>query len=110
MAHAKTSDLRARIDKSWAHLKGQLQGMEAHLEATDAPGEWSTRQVLSHLLFEPGWKHAPPLKSFADTDLPMIEIDPELTHVTGGRETMTLKQFTDARDTQRREVSLYLDG
>jgi len=30
--------------------------------------------------------------------------------VTGGRETMTLKQFMDALDTQRREVSLYLDG
>ena len=110
MAHAKTSDLRARIDKSWAHLKGQLQGMDAHLEATDAPGEWTTRQVLSHLLFEPGWKPVPVLKSFADKDLPVIEIDPGLTDVSGGRETMTLKQFIDALDTQRREVSLYLDG
>ena len=110
MAHAKTSDLRARIDKSWANLKGQLQGMDAHLEATDAPGEWTTRQVLSHLLFEPGWKPVPVLKSFADKDLPVIEIDPGLTDVTGGRETMTLKQFMDALDTQRREVSLYLDG
>lgn len=110
MPHAKTSDLRARIDKSWAHLKGQLQGMDAHMEATDAAGEWTTRQVLSHLLFEPGWKPVPLLKTFADKDLPVIEVDPGLTDVTGGRETMTLKQFMDALDTQRREVSLYLDG
>jgi hypothetical protein len=110
MANAKTHDLRARIDKSWIHLKGQLQGMETHMEATEAPGEWTTRQVLAHLLFEPGWKPVPLLKSFAAKDLPGVEIDPGLTDVTGGRETMTLKQFVDALDTQRREVSTYLDG
>ena len=30
--------------------------------------------------------------------------------MSGGRESMTLKQFMDALDTQRREVSFYLDG
>ena len=110
MANAKTNDLRARIDKSWIHLKGQLQGMDTHMEATEAPGEWTTRQVLAHLLFEPGWKPVPLLKSFADKDLPVVVIDPGLTDVTGGRETMTLKQFAEALDMQRREVSSYLDG
>ena len=110
MAHAKVNDLRARSDKAWAQLRAQLHGMEPHLDKSDRPGEWTTREVLSHLLFEPGWKPVPVLKSFADKDLPVIEIDPGLTDVTGGRESMTLKQFMNALDTQRREVSLYLDG
>src|SRR2546430_17660386 len=101
MANAKTNDLRARIDKSWTHLKGQLQGMDTHMEATDAPGEWTTRQVLSHLLFEPGWKPVPLLKTFADKDLPLVEIDPGLTDMTGGGAALTPKHILGALSPQR---------
>ena len=110
MAHAKVNDLRARTDKSWAHLKAQLQGIEPHLDKSDAPGEWTAREVLCHLLFEVGWKPVPLLKTFADTNLPVIDIKPSLVDVSGGRKTMTLKQLTDALDTQRRDVMNYLDG
>lgn len=33
-------------NRTWANLGRQLQGMEPHLESPDAPGEWTTRQVL----------------------------------------------------------------
>jgi len=110
MAHPKVNDLRDRIDKSWAHLKTQLQGMEPHLDRSDAPGQWTAREVLCHLLFEPGWKPVPLLKSFAHQNLPVIEIKPSDTDVSGERKTMTLKQYLDALDTQRRDVMAYLDG
>src|SRR5262244_3432461 len=110
MANAKTNDLRARIDKSWIHLKGQLQGMDTHMEATEAPGEWTTRQVLAHLLFEPGWKPVPLLKSFADKDLPVVHVNPGDADVTGDRKTMTLKQFTASLEGQQRDVMNYLEG
>jgi hypothetical protein len=110
MAHAKVNDLRTRIDKSWTHLKAQLQGMEPHLERSDAPGQWTAREVLCHLLFEPGWKPVPLLKTFADKNLPVVDIKPDLTTVTAERKAMTLKQFTDALDSQRRDVMNYLDG
>ena len=110
MAHAKVNDLRARTDKSWAHLKAQLQGMEPHLEKSDAPGQWTAREVLCHLLFEAGWKPVPLLKTFADKDLPLIDIKPSLVDVSGGRKAMTLKQLMDALDGQRRDVMNYLDG
>ncbi len=109
MAHAKVIDLRDRIDKSWAHLKAQLEGMEPHLDKSDAPGQWTAREVLCHLLFEPGWKPVPLLKSFAHQNLPVIEIKPSDTNVSGERKTMTLKQFADALDAQRRDVMAYLD-
>ena len=110
MAHPKVNDLRARTDKSWAHLKAQLQGMEPHLDKSDAPGQWTAREVLCHLLFEAGWKPVPLLKTFADKDLPLIDIKPSLVDVSGGRKAMTLKQLMDALDGQRRDVMNYLDG
>ena len=110
MAHAKVNELRARSDKAWAHLKAQLQGMEPHLDKSDAPGQWTTREVLCHMLFEPGWKPVPLLKSFAHQNLPVIDIKPSDTNVSGERKTMTLKQLLDALDVQRRDLMAYLDG
>jgi len=54
MANKHAQDLRRRIDAASENLSRQLQGMDAHMERADAPGEWTTREVLSHLLFEPG--------------------------------------------------------
>jgi len=110
MATAKVNELRARSDKAWALLRAQLQGMEPYLDRSDAPGEWTTREVLCHLLFEPGWKPVPLLKSFAHQNLPVVDIKPSNPHASGERKTMTLKQLLDALDTQRRDVMAYLDG
>jgi DinB family protein len=110
MAHAKVKDLRARSDKAWANLRAQLQGMEPHLDKSDQPGQWTTREVLCHLLFEPGWKPVATLKTFADKDLPVIDVKPGDTDVTSDRKAMTLKQFADALEGQRRDVMNYLEG
>jgi hypothetical protein len=84
--------------------------MDPHLERADAPGEWTTRQVLCHLLFEPGWNPVDTLKTFAHTNLPVIEITPGLTDTSGSRATMSLRQFLDALDGQRKSVFGYLDS
>ena len=110
MAHAKVNELRAQSDKAWAQLRAQLQGMEPYLDTSDAPGQWTTREVLSHMLFEHGWKPVPLLKTFALENLPVIEVKPGDTDTSGERQTMTLKQFADALDSQRREVMAYLGG
>ena len=47
MAHAKVNELRETSDKAWAQLRAQLQGMEPYLDKSDAPGQWTTREVLS---------------------------------------------------------------
>ena len=109
MATATVSDLKAKSEAAWANLTRQLTGMEPHAERADAPGEWTTREVLSHLLFEQGWKPVPLLKTFADTNLPVIEIEPSDTHMTPEREKMSLEDLTDALDSQRRELFEYLE-
>ena len=65
MTNATLQQLRAKTDTAWANLSRQLQGMEPYLERADAPGEWTTRQVLSHLLFEPDWEPVAVLKKFS---------------------------------------------
>lgn len=109
MANRTVQDLRTTTDAAWANLAGQLHGMEPCLERSDAPGEWTTRQVLSHLLFEPGWNPVDFLKRFSEHDLPLGEIVPGQTNVTAERATMTLRQFIDSLDAQRRTVFAYLE-
>jgi len=101
--------LKAKTDAAWADLTRQLQGMEPHLERSDAPGQWTTREVLCHLLSEPGWSVEATLKSFAERDLPVIDIQPGRTIVSDERRRMTLRQLIDALDAQRRAVFAYLE-
>jgi hypothetical protein len=110
MASKHAQDFRRRIDTAWENLGRQLQGMEPHMERSDAPGEWTTREVLSHLLFEPGFDAAATLAMFTERDFPVIEIDPGDHFLDDQRRTMTLSQFSDALDAQRRRVLEYIDG
>lgn len=110
MASAIVKDLRAKTDTAWANLTRQLQGMEPHMERSDAPGEWTTRQVLAHLLLEPGWNAVQVLKKFSAKGFPLVEVVPGQLHVTPERQKMTLRQFLDALDAQRREVFAFLEG
>jgi len=110
MATQTVRDLQVKSDAAWKNLTAQLAGMEAYLERADAPGEWTAREVLSHLLEADDWNPAAALAGFAERDLPTIEIAPGETYLTPARRAMSLKQFVDALDTQRRAVFAYLDG
>jgi hypothetical protein len=110
MASQTVKDLRDQMNAAHANLTNQLRGMEPHLERFDAPGEWTTREVLSHLLFQPGFNPVTVLKTFADRELPLLEIKPGATFLDDHRRKMTLKEFIDALDTQRRTVMEYLES
>ncbi|HEV8675969.1 MAG TPA: DinB family protein [Methylomirabilota bacterium] len=110
MANKTVDELRKKTDSAWGHLTRQLAGMEPHLERADAPGEWTTRQVLTHLLCERDWDAVKVLKSFAEGDLPLLDIEPGLVDLTPERRTMSLKQLVDALDAQRRSAFDYLAG
>src|SRR5260370_34255052 len=110
MASKTVEDLRKRTDVSWANLSKQLKGMEPAVDRPEKPGEWSPREVLSHLLFQPGADFVARLKSFSTGSLPVIEVAPGQTHLTPERQKMTLKQLADALDAQRRGVFTYLEG
>jgi len=109
MANATVNELRKKSDAARDDLGRVLHGMERHLEQADAPGEWTARQVLCHLLFEPGWKPVALLERFATDTFPLIEITPGVTSVTPERQRMTLAELTAALDDQRREIFAYLE-
>jgi len=109
MASETVIELRKKSDAAWDNLNRQLDGLESHLHRSDARGEWNARQVMCHLLMEHGWKPVPVLQSFATKDLPVIEITPGQSDVSGWREHMSLGQLKEALDTQRMEVFDYLE-
>ena len=110
MASAAVNELKKKSDAAAANLSRQLQGMEPHLDKSDAPGEWTTRQVLAHLLEDPDWKPVAVLKSFSTSNLPVIEIKPGLTPVTPERQKMTLAQLHEQLEAQRRDIFAYLES
>ncbi len=110
MATKHAQDLRRRIDAASENLNRQLQGMDAHMERADAPGEWTTREVLSHLLFEPGFDPAATLATFSEHDYPVVKIAPGDTFLDEQRRQLTLPQFRAALDIQRGRVLEYIEG
>ena len=110
MATTVIRDLAARSETAWKNLTAQLVGMTPFLERSDEPGEWTTRQVLTHLLFPPGWDAVALLKSFASGDLPVVEIEAGDPFMSAERRAMTLEQLAGALDAQRRTVFAYLES
>lgn len=110
MATATVTGLRAKSDAAYANISKQLQGLEPYLDKSDAPGEWTARQVLCHLLFEPGWDIVTVLKSFSTSNLPVIEIKGGFSDTSGERATATGKQLLDMLDAQRKAMLRYLEG
>ena len=109
MGSAIINELKKKSDAAAANLARQLQDMEPHLDKSDAPGEWTTRQVLCHLLAEPNATVAT-LKTFATSNPPLIEIEPGDAHVTPEQQKMTAAQLLDALEAQRHEIFGYLES
>ena len=110
MANQTVAELKKKSDAAWGNLSRQLQGMEPHIDRSDAPGEWTTREVLSHLLFEDGFEPRAFLRTFADRDLPVVDIKPSDTHMTAERRKATLKELADSLDAQRKSIFAHLEG
>lgn len=110
MASMAVMELRKKSDAAAANLWRQLQGMEPYLDSADAPGEWTTRQVLCHLLEDADWDPVAALKSFASARPPVIEIKPGHAPVTPERQKMTLAQLREALEAQRRGIFDYLES
>jgi hypothetical protein len=110
MASAAVSELKKKSDAAAANLSRQLQDMEPYLDKSDAPGEWTTRQVLCHLLADPDRKPVAMLKEFSISNLPVIEIKPGYAPVTPERQKMTIAQLRAALEAQRRDIFGYLES
>jgi hypothetical protein len=109
MASTTANELRKKCDAAFSNISRQLQGMEPHLDRAEAPGEWTARQVLSHLLFAPGADLVATLQTFRERDLAVMNLEPGQVHLTPERQAMSLKQLVEALDAQRQAIFGYLD-
>ena len=111
MGNKVIDGLRAKSDEAWGKIGRVLDGMDAHIDRSDAPGEWTARQVLAHLLLAPGGDAAEVLKRFrSGGDLALVEIAASHTDVSGERGRMTLTQLESALESQRREGFAFLES
>jgi len=110
MANATLQELRAKTDAAWANLTRQLDGMEPHLDRRDAPGEWTVRETLSHLVGPDSPGLVGLLRTFSRTDYPLFELQPADTALTPVRERMTLAELAGALDAQRHDAYAYLES
>jgi hypothetical protein len=115
MASQVVTELRGAADAVWLRLSAQLEGMDCYMERAAAPGQWTARQVLCHLLGAPGWRPVPVLASFVPAGGPagpgalaVVEVKPGEVHLTPERQMMKLQQFKNALARHRREVFDYL--
>src|ERR1044071_6455092 len=105
MNHAAV-ELRRKSDAARERLGRQLAGMEGHLECTHAPGQWTTREVLCHLLGEPGTRLVGLLERFSATDPPLVEITPALVSHRGASRDEPGRAARRARRPGRRPAAL----
>ena len=108
MANKIVTETTAKSEAALARLARQLEGMDPYLDRVDAPGQWTTREVLAHLLGEPGWDPLAVLKSFTHRDFPTIDVSTGTFNMTSERRTMSAKQFVDALERRRQKVIAYL--
>jgi len=110
MAGRLVSDINAKSAAALTRLARQLDGIDPHIDRASAPGEWTTREILAHLLGDPGWDPLASLKTFAHRDLPTIDVAVGAVVMTAERRTMTAKQFVDAIERRRQKIVAYLDA
>jgi DinB family protein len=110
MAGKIVSEITTKSEAALARLAKQLDGMDPYLDRSDVPGQWTTREVLAHLLGDTGWDPLALLKSFSHRDFPTIDVSTGTFSMTSERRTMSVKQFLDALDRRRQRVTAYLNG
>jgi hypothetical protein len=110
MTSATTQDLQRKADLAWTKLGRLLAGMDEHVDTSDTPGEWTLREVLSHLLGADHPSLLDLLRSASRKDYPLVEFQPADTALTPAREAMTLRELVDALDRQRRDLFAYVEG
>src|SRR5262249_19609612 len=95
---------KAKTDAGGPDLTRQLEGREPDLERCAGRGAGATRGGDYDLLYRPGGGPTRAVELFRPKDLPLLETDLGKPYLNDERKRMSLKQFIDAIDEQRRQV------
>lgn len=93
METTRGNELAQIIRQKVAALKQVCRGVDENL-ASRAPGDrWSPKQILSHLSGPEGAGHLPFLRSFIDSETPMIDLETENPFFTEVRARMSFSEL-----------------
>jgi len=93
MATSRGNQLAHIIRQKVADLKQACQGVDDDLSSRAPADRWSPKQILSHLCGPDGVGHLPFLKSFIDSDVPMLDLVTEDPFFTEHRAAMSFSEL-----------------
>jgi hypothetical protein len=89
MATSRGNELAEIIRQRVAELKQVCMGVDENLASRAPADRWSPKQVLSHLCGPDGIGHLPFLKTFLDSETPLIDLVTEDPFFTERRAAMS---------------------
>ena len=93
MAMSRGKQLAEAIQQKVAALKQVCQGVDENLASRAPTEKWSPKQILSHLCGPVGVGHLPILRSFVDSDTPMIDLNTGNPFFTEIRARMSISEL-----------------
>ncbi len=93
MAISRGNQLAQEIRQKVAALKQVCQGVDENLASRAPTDGWSPKQILSHLCGPEDVGHLPILRTFVDSDIPMIDLDIGNPFFTENRARMSVSEL-----------------
>jgi hypothetical protein len=110
MAKSSGDQLAQRIRKKVQELKDACEGIDESAAARSLSGQWSPKEILSHLCGPEGSGHIPILQAFFKASVPTIDIEPGNAFFTEMRARMTFAQLLAAVETEYELISDFAVG
>ena len=110
MAILTGTELAQNIRQKVATLKQVCQGVDEDLASRAPKDRWSPKQIISHLCGPEKAGHLPILKSFIDSDTPLIDLDTENPFFTENRARMSLVELFAECERNYQSVTDFAEG
>jgi len=111
MVSAAATSLRAALEQKMKELGEALEGMsEDDAARRPADGEWSCKEMLSHLMGDEGESFVAGLRRIADEDTPLIGVVAGLPYFSPARQAMSLSEMRAGVWRQYEEVADFISG
>jgi hypothetical protein len=93
MTTSRGNQLAQGIRQKVEALKQACQGVDEALASRAPQDRWSPKQILSHLCGPEGVGHLRILRTFIDSDTPLIDLDTENPFFTDNRARMSFSDL-----------------